>query len=515
MGEVPLYLRIRDDLKRQIASGELAPGSKLPSSRQLAADLKVSRITVTNAYAELEADGLIESRVGAGTFVAAPWPAAPTPDAAAAPESPRWQAGLETGIHPVRDAVLRETARTEDGLITFGRARGDPRLFPSHLLRRFFSEVLADERSSALEYETGQGYGPLRAVLAQYLRRQGILAEPDDIVITAGAQQAIDLLGRALVRPGDCVVVECPTFPGALEVFETRGAELAGVPLDGEGMSATALERALRQRRPRLIYTVPTFHNPSGVVMSAARRREVVTLAQRYDVPILEDEYLREVRFGSPIPPPLAASDRHGHVVHVGSFSKSLAPALRLGYIMARGPLCETLVSLKRATDICTSAIMQRAVCRFLESGAVYGHWKRVSHVYRRRQAAMVAALQRHFPPGAAWNVPPGGLLLWVELPAAVSVMRLFEDASREGVSFAAGPAFFLEPADQPFIRLNFAALDEAQIERGVAILGQLVAAQLAQAGRHRPLDSGDEPAGDRREDGQANDDDHLALSAG
>src|SRR5919199_5605867 len=161
MGEVPLYLRIRDDLKRQIASGELAPGSKLPSSRQLAADLKVSRITVTNAYAELEADGLIESRVGAGTFVAAPWPAAPTPDAAAAPESPRWQAGLETGIHPVRDAVLRETARTEDGLITFGRARGDPRLFPSHLLRRFFSEVLADERSSALEYETGQGYGPL------------------------------------------------------------------------------------------------------------------------------------------------------------------------------------------------------------------------------------------------------------------------------------------------------------------------------------------------------------------
>src|SRR5207244_2525564 len=140
-----------------------------------------------------------------------------------------------------------------------------------------------------------------------------------------------------------------------------------------------------------------------GRVMSAARRREVVTLAQQYSVPVIEDEYLRQVRFGSPIPQPLAAFDQHGNVGHVGSFSKSLAPALRLGYVVARGPLRETLVALKRATDICTSAIMQRAVCRFLESGAVYGHWKRVSHVYRRRQAVMLAALERHLPTGASW----------------------------------------------------------------------------------------------------------------
>jgi GntR family transcriptional regulator/MocR family aminotransferase len=300
------------------------------------------------------------------------------------------------------------------------------------------------------------------------------------VIITAGAQQAIDLLGRALVQPGDRVVVENPTFPGALEVFETRGATLIGVPLDDEGMSASALERVLRQRQPRLIYTVPTFHNPTGVVMSAARRRAVVTLAHRYGVPILEDEYLREVRFGSPIPPPLASFDQHGNVVHIGSFSKSLAPAFRLGYVVARGPLCETLTTLKRATDICTSGIMQRAICRFLATGAVFAHWKRVSHVYRRRQAAMVAALQRHFPPGTTWDPAPGGLVLWIGLPAGVSALRLLDEARREQVSFAAGPAFFVEPADQPFIRLNFAALDEAQIEHGIAILGRLATTQLA-----------------------------------
>jgi DNA-binding transcriptional MocR family regulator len=395
--------------------------------------------------------------------------------------------GLETGIHPIRDAMLRESVRNEDGFISFGRARGDPQLFPAHVLRRLFSEVLGDERAEALEYESGQGYPPLRAVLAQYLRQQGIVAGPDDVIITAGAQQAIDLLGRALVQPGDRVVVENPTFPGALEVFETRGATLIGVPLDDEGMSASALERVLRQRQPRLIYTVPTFHNPTGVVMSAARRRAVVTLAHRYGVPILEDEYLREVRFGSPIPPPLASFDQHGNVVHIGSFSKSLAPAFRLGYVVARGPLCETLTTLKRATDICTSGIMQRAICRFLATGAVFAHWKRVSHVYRRRQAAMVAALQRHFPLGTTWHPAPGGLVLWIGLPGGVSTLRLLEEAQREKVSFAAGPAFFVEPADQPFIRLNFAALDEAQIERGVAALGRLVTAQLAAEARAQP----------------------------
>jgi DNA-binding transcriptional MocR family regulator len=481
MGEVPLYLRIRDDLKKQILNGTLPAGSRLPSTRQLAADLKVSRITVTNAYAELEADGLIEARTGLGTFVAAPWPTAPPPDPQEAPEwRPRWQVGLETGIHPIRDAVLREAAR-ESGLISFARARADPRLFPTQLLRRYLSDVLSDDEDSPLGYESGQGHEPLRVVLAQYLRQQGIAVDANDVIITAGAQQAIDLLGHALVQPGDRVIVESPTYPGALEVFEMRGAELIGVPLDDEGMSATALERVLRQRQPRLIYTVPTFHNPTGRVMSAARRREVVTLAQQYSVPVIEDEYLRQVRFGSPIPQPLAAFDQHGNVVHIGSFSKSLAPAFRLGYIVARGALRETLVSLKRAADVCTSGIMQRAVCRFLESGVVYSHWKRVSHIYRRRQAAMVAALTRHFPAGARWSPAQGGLLIWVELPAGVSVMRLLDEALSEGVSFAAGPAFFLEPTDQPFIRLNYAAIAEPEIERGIAILGRLVAAQCGQ----------------------------------
>jgi 2-aminoadipate transaminase len=224
---------------------------------------------------------------------------------------------------------------------------------------------------------------------------------------------------------------------------------------------------------------LPTFQNPTGGVMSAARRREVVLLAHRYGVPVLEDEYLREVRFGSPIPPPLAAFDRHGDVIHVGSFSKSLVPALRLGYVVAHGPLRDRLVGLKRGADVCCSTLIQRAVCRFLESGAIYGHWKRVSRIYRRRQSTIVAALQRHFPPGATWSAAQGGVVLWVRVPDGVSVMALLGEALQHDVSFAVGAAFFPHPADQPYMRLNFAAMDELQIERGIAVLGRLLREQL------------------------------------
>ena len=489
MSDVPLYLRIRDDLKRQITSGALAPGTKLPSTRQLAADLRVSRITATNAYAELEAEGLIEPRTGSGTYVAACWPAQAQREDAPRREPPRWQGVLDAGVHPIRDAVLSEAARPvgAEDVISFARARGDARLFPVRLLRRMTADALSSDWPGALEYESSRGYGPLREVLSRYLRQQGIAATADDVLITSGAQQAIDLIARALIRPGDRVVVEAPAYPGALEAFEARGAELIGVPLDGDGMSAAGLERALGRRQPRLIYAVPTFHNPTGQVMSAARRREVVALAERFCVPVLEDEYLREVRFGSPVPPPLAAFDQHGNVIHVGSFSKSLAPSLRLGYVVAgQTPLRDTLDTLKRAADVCTSPLLQRVVCRLLESGVVYSHWKRVSRIYRRRQAAMAAALQRYFPAGTTWTSAAGGLVMWVGVPAAVSVTRLFEEARSQGVSFAAGAAFFPEPADQPFMRLNFAALDEAQIERGIAILGRLAAAQLTRPRRSR-----------------------------
>jgi DNA-binding transcriptional MocR family regulator len=342
--------------------------------------------------------------------------------------------------------------------------------------------AILNDDSDALGYEPPEGSPQLRRVLAQYLRQQGIAVTPDELVITAGSQQAFDLISRALVGKGDAVVTETPTFVGALESLEARGSRVVGVPIDANGIDPAALERTLLQHSPKLLYVVPTFHNPTATVTSAARRREIVALAARYGVPVVEDEYLREVRFGSPIPPPLAAFDTHGAVIHVGSFSKSLSPAFRLGYVVARGPLRDRLVSLKRVTDICCSPVLQRAATHFLESGSIYAHWKRVSRAYRKRQAAMIAAVQRHFPRGCTWTAAQGGVILWVRVPEAVSVSRLLDDALREGVSFAPGAIFFPEPADQPFIRLNYASHTEEEIERGVGILGRLMERQLAHA---------------------------------
>jgi GntR family transcriptional regulator/MocR family aminotransferase len=252
-------------------------------------------------------------------------------------------------------------------------------------------------------------------------------------------------------------------------------------------MQHDRLVDALEHERPRLIYTVPTFQNPTGAVMSARRRRALCGLAEQYGVPILEDDHVREVRFGQPIPPPLAAFDRRGDVIHAGGFTKSLIPSLRLGYVVARGPLREALIARKRTADLFGSALMQRALTTFLESGAVALHWRRVSRIYHRRHTAMLRALEKHFPAGSQWSGVSGGLVLWVRVPEGISVAALYDAAAAAGVGFARGAAFFSEPADQPYLRLNFAAVDESEIERGIAVLGRLAHEQVQRGGLDPP----------------------------
>jgi GntR family transcriptional regulator / MocR family aminotransferase len=495
-GTRPLYEQITEGLQREIADGTLPTGTRLPSSRQLARDLRVSRITVVTAYAELEAAGAIEARGGSGTYVLPPWTPPQTggrgsepADSPAAPPLPPWQRDI---VHPVnleRHATLGQVLRgplTHD-TIGFAWGAGDSRLIPMTEFRRALGDVLDRDGATALGPEGGAGYPPLRHWLADYLQQNGLDATPDDILVTSGTQQTISLVAATLLQPGDRVITEAPTWPGALEVFEAAGAHVVGIPLDAGGMRNDRLVEALEQARPRLIYTVPTFQNPTGAVMTARRRRALCTLAEQYGVPILEDDHVREVRFGQPIPPPMAAFDRRGDVIHAGGFTKSLIPSLRIGYVVARGPLREALMARKRTADLFGSALMQRALWSFLESGAVARHWRRVSRIYQRRHTAMLRALEKHFPPGSQWSGVSGGLVLWVRLPEGISVAALYDVAAAAAVGFARGAAFFPEPADQPYLRLNFAAVDEAEIERGIAVLGGLAYELVERGGLNPP----------------------------
>mgnify|MGYP002336049160 CR=1 FL=1 len=476
--DVPRYLQIVQGLREQIASGVLPAGARLPSSRQLALDLGVSRITVANAYAELEADGIIEARAGSGTFVLPPRirdaaPAAPDDVV----EVPVWQERFEHRVMGARERMLGQALRSygPNDRMSFAWGAGDMRLFPAVQFRRILAEVLRIDEGVALGPESPRGFLPLRETLSTYLRQQGIEVAAADVLITAGTQQAINLVAQTLLRQGDRVVVEAPTWPGALDVFEGLGAEIIGIPLDADGMRADALQRALEREHPRLIFTTPTFQNPTGIAMSATRRREIVALSHRHGVPILEDDNMRELRFGDPAPPPLAAFDGYGDVIYAASFTKSLIPALRLGYVVARGPIQEALAHQRRTLDMFGSTLLQRALHRFLESGDIHAHWKHTRRVYRRRHAAMLDALRRHFPAGMRWRGVEGGFVIWIEAPDRVPIMALLDDAQRQGVGFAPGAAFFPQPADQPFMRLNFAALTEQQIEHGIETLGGLL----------------------------------------
>ncbi len=475
----PLYQQLQDELLGAILRGSAPAGSRLPSLRRLAKDLGVSRITVEAAYEALEAQGLVEARARSGTFVTRHGARAARSRDGFEDRPLPWEARLAPGANPARERMLGQVFRTGGAgeAISFAWGAGDPRLFPVDAFRTIINRILRHAGGEALGPADTQGDPGLRASFAAHLRKLDIAACADSIVVTTGSQQAIDLVLGALVRPGDRVAVEEPTWPGALGALEAAGAEIVGVPLDDEGMRLDVLEEALARRGVRLIYTVPTFHNPTGAVMLAARRRELTALAQRHGVPILEDDALREVRFGSPLPPPLAAFDASGNVIYVGGFSKSVLPAARLGYLVAPPKLRQWAVARKRSMDLFCSPLMQRAMAAYLESGEALRYWKRISRVYAARQRAMDEALARHFPCGARWRRVAGGPVMWVRLPDGVSARALFRDAARAGVSFAPGEAFFVAPADQPYIRLNFAALDEAQIARGIETLGALACA--------------------------------------
>jgi 2-aminoadipate transaminase len=463
----PLYMQLAQNIQRRIHSGALPPGARLPTVRELAQQLGVTRLTIHSAYSELQAGGWVEATVGRGTFVAA--------QAATTEALP--QPSREISPHGILNDMLRMAQLP--GMRSLAMADPAPEFYPLREFGRALDEALASGGPAMLSYTTPQGDPLLRTILADHLRERGVRASPDEILITSGVSQAMALIAQMLARPGDTVIVEQPTYLGLLNMLNAQGLRAVGAPVDEDGLVTDALEPLIQSHRPRFISTIPVFQNPSGVCLSAARRAALLDIAARYRLPVVEDDIYGRLAYEETAPPALKADDRHGLVLHIGSFSKSLLPGARIGYIAATPETIGRLVAAKQADDLCSPPLLQRALALFIQHGWLAAHLRRVIPRYRERRDALIAAMSQHFPSGLRWTTPRGGLCSWVALPHGTSTTDLYLATIERGVAFAPGDVFFSGPAPRPYMRLSFGTQPPEAIGEAVAILGDVLSAQL------------------------------------
>ena len=473
---IPLYQQIKTYLQQGILSGSLATDTRLPASRQLAHDLGVNRITIENAYAELEADGLVFSKLGSGTYVLPPGPLLPLPKKSVGAPWPLWQQSLLAQTRTTRSRLPNRAQEAAGRLpvISFASGVGDANLFPAEDFRKVLQTVMRRDGIAALDYGERNGHAPLRESIAHILASQGVQTHPENILITAGSQQALSLVAQLLLKPGDTILVESPTYAGALDLFRALDFQVVGIPVDSQGMQVEGLEKLLQQHHPKLIYTIPNFHNPTGTCLNGSRRRELIVLSDRYNVPILEDDFVGDLRYEGRTQPTLKALDPGGRVIYVSTFSKMLMPGLRVGFLAAEGPVYDCLVNFKRVNDLATSTLVQRALEAYLTVGRYQAHLRRSCQIFRRRRDVMLAAIQRYLPSQVRFNPPQGGLFIWLQLPESLTADELLPLAWEEGVDFATGNTFFPNGVEgMNNLRLNFVAQAPAEIEEGVKRLGK------------------------------------------
>lgn len=375
--------------------------------------------------------------------------------------------------------ILKVAERPD--ILSFAGGLPAPELFPVEAIARAHAEVFATCGEAALQYSTTEGYGPLREWIRDRMALRGLSLESDQVLITSGSQQGIDLVAKVLLDPGDTVAVENPSYLAALQAFGGYQVRLAPVPGDDQGMDVDALEEVVRSQRPKLIYVVPEFNNPKGTSLAKERRLKLVQLAQRHRIPILEDDPYGEIRFRGETPRPLAALDRDGTVIYLSTFSKTLAPGMRIGWIAMPRSLIRPLTIAKQATDLHTATLAQRATAQLLQTFDLDGHLARLREVYRSRGEAMLRALETELPEGTRWTRPEGGLFIWVRLPDGLDAQALLPRALDQKVAFVPGSAFFAQDPQPEFMRLNFSNRDEALIAKGMARLGRVVRDALAE----------------------------------
>jgi len=388
----------------------------------------------------------------------------------------------------IRD-LLKHAERSE--IISFAGGMPSPQAFPLDEMEAAMHRVVAQLGPAAFQYSSTDGYLPLRNMIARHATRYGLNITADNILITSGSQQGLDLLGRILINPGDRILVEEPTYLGALQAWNAYGAEYVTVPMDDQGMRMDAFEDALRTG-PKFIYVLPNFQNPSGVTLSLERRLKMVKLADEYGVPIIEDDPYGQLRYEGEHLPALAALDKRGrddcdvcyrgNVIYLSTFSKIMAPGLRVAWVVAAPEVIQKLAQAKQGADLQSPTFNQMLVYEVAREGFLDTHVRRLRELYRTQRDAMLAALDEHFPESVRWTHPQGGLFLWATLPEGADTMELLSAALQERVAFVPGASFFACGGGNNTMRLNFSNSSPQQIFEGIARLGKLLQMEIGEA---------------------------------
>jgi len=459
-GEEPLHVQIANSLRSQFERGAFSSGEHLPTTRDLAQTLGVSRSTVVRAYEQLTREGWIEGRAGRGTRIS-------DRTASGSRGHPNWDLLLTERVRaqkPEYADVLRMLSQRD--LLSFAGGLPSPEFYPDAAFQQITSEVLHQQGAKLLQWCPVDGYPPLRTWIAEHIG-----STPESVLVSAGSTQGLHLIAQAFIEPGDTVLLEAPTYSGALRAFRTAGARLVSVPCRDDGIDLDSLESTLERVRAKFLYVVPTYHNPTGSPLSIEKRRRLLAICAEHSLPVVEDDAYAALRYDGPHVPTLRSLDDHGLVIYVSTFSKSVFPGLRVGWLVAPEDLVRRLSALRNVIDLFTNSLAQGALYEFCKRGLLDAHLQRIRPVYAERRDAMAAALRRYC--GAIeFSVPHGGLFIWAQLPPGIDSRRLLEEAIQLGLGFMVGSLFYADPGGQDRIRLCFACHDLETIATGIRKLG-------------------------------------------
>lgn len=480
---LPLYMQISEHLKSLIIGGEIKSGEKLLPIRKLAAKLDVNPITVVNAYKHLEEQQLAASRVGSGTYVT--YREVPTAQTTAIDHS-----NLLLEIeYDEYNLIDRGQIRIKPGIINFASASPSPELFPVDEFKNVLNEVLERDKGFAFSYQESQGYYPLRESIAEYIHTYNIKSSPEDIQIISGAQQGIDIISKALIKPGDCIFIENPSYAGAISSFTSRGAKLVQIPINFDGIDLNYMENKLKEQRPKFVYIMPCFQNPTGYLYSMPTRKEILELAEKYDFLIIEDDHLSDLSFSGEKVYPLKSEDINNRVVYIKSFSKIFMPGLRIAFLIAHPKMYHDLLEAKHSSDISTSGFLQRAFDLYLRKDIMPAHIESTKKIYKERYDTMLQSLKQYMPEGIKFVPPIGGLNFWICLPEGYNSNNLYVECLKKDILFVPGSFFNPLQTPGPCFRLSFAATNKQEIVSGIKALAKTIETFLKEySGLKTPL---------------------------